>query len=590
MCGIGGIFGDHLIEASMDAIIRIQNHRGPDANGIYIDSDGVAILGHNRLSIIDLSSAGAQPMSSFDRRYWIVFNGEIYNYLELREQLSDYPYQSQTDTEVILAAYMRWGESCPEHFLGMFAFMIWDQVEKKLFVVRDRFGVKPLYYGWINSKTLAIASEIKALRAVGVQSEPNPTIWATYLSKGLHDHSSQTFWKDIYALPAGHIMKFRNGNMHQYCWYDLAKQGQADFDNRPIGIVEEEYQSLMEDCVRLRFRADVPVGINLSGGLDSSALLSAVQHVQDDQGDVKAFTFATGDPNYDETPYAQSMLSQTHHPSVLVFLSPDDVPELSLSVQQAEDEPFGGIPTLAYARLFEIARSQGVIVLLDGQGMDEQWAGYDYYSSELSNSQVPIVQGTRELPVRPNSLLSEFAAQASSLTFDEPFPDRLRNLQYRDIRYTKIPRALRFNDRVSMRASVELREPFLDHRLVEFAFRQPETSKINKGINKFLLRQILHTKAPNLVVNTPKRPLQTPQREWLRGPLRDWTIDTIELALKKYGGIWFDSSIVRSELKQFFSGVGDNSFFVWQWISIGLMAQINDVVISNGDKAIHFEN
>jgi asparagine synthase (glutamine-hydrolysing) len=263
------------------------------------------------------------------------------------------------------------------------------------------------------------------------------------------------------------------------------------------------------------------------------------------------------------------MLERTRHPHVDCRLEARDVPALAVSVADAEDEPFGGLPTLAYARLFEEARRRGVLVLLDGQGMDEQWAGYDYYRG----SGAPLVQGTAHTPVRPECLVPEFRARAIPPEFPAPFPDRLRNLQYRDARYSKIPRALRFNDRVSMRSSTELREPFLDHRLFELALRQPAARKIEGDRGKVLLRRIAAPLLPGRVVEAPKRPLQTPQREWLRGELAGWATECIEAALAARGGEWLDAGAVRSAWADYRQGASDNSFFVWQWIGLGLLAE-----------------
>ncbi len=573
MCGIAGIFGHNWERSQLAAMIAGQQHRGPDASGLYLNPAQTAGLGHNRLSIIDLSPAGRQPMQSPDGRLSIVFNGEIYNYLELRAELNEYPYRSRTDTEVALAAYEKWGEQCLDRFIGMFALLIWDEREQKLFAARDRFGVKPLNYYHGQAGELLIASEIHALHAAGVTKNPDAVAWATYLCYGLYDHGEATFWQGVKSLPAGCYLHWRQGELKIRRWYDLAEHVGQEFDQRPAAIVQEEYLALATESVRLRFRSDVPVGINLSGGLDSSTLLGLVHQVQGDESDAKAFTYVTGDPNYDELPWCRQMLAHTNHPSFVCRLTPEEVPALAASIQFHQDGPFGGLPTIAYAKVFERARQENVIVLLDGQGMDEQWAGYDYYERALAGRPAGVVQGTNEPPVRAASLLPEFKQQARELVAPQPFGDALRNLQYRDICYTKIPRALRFNDRVSMRYSTELREPFLDHRLFELALRQPAERKICGGAQKWMLRQMAKQLLPGGVVEAPKRPLSTPQREWLRGPLKDWAAAGIETALAKYGGSWLDTEQVRSLWASYCSGAGDNSFFIWQWISLGLLAE-----------------
>ena len=202
--------------------------------------------------------------------------------------------------------------------------------------------------------------------------------------------------------------------------------------------------------------------------------------------------------------------------------------------------------------------------------MDEQWAGYDYYVSTLAEGTAGTVQGTNESPVRPDCLSAEFRSLAEPLQPVKAFSDELRNTQYRDTRYTKIPRALRFNDRVSMRSSTELREPFLDHRLFELAFKQPRERKIINGTQKWLLRDIASELLPHGVVEAPKRPLQTPQREWLRGSLREWATDLIETSLQNYGDAWLCADSVQAEWQKFLRGESDNSFYVWQWLSLGL--------------------
>jgi asparagine synthase (glutamine-hydrolysing) len=545
-------------------MVAALGHRGPDGRGIHRDGD--AALGHTRLSIIDLSDCGLQPMSDPSGRWWIAFNGEIYNYLELRSALS-WDFRTRTDTEVLLAAYATWGPACLERLLGMFAFLVWDSQERRLFAARDRFGVKPLYLHESDG-ILRVASEIKALHAAGVPARPDAAAWASYLAHGLYDHSERTFWESVSALPGGCFLTWKDGKTSVSRWYDLAGRIDPETDPRTDDEVREEYRALLEESVRLRFRSDVPVGINLSGGLDSSTLLGLVQQVQGPESDIQAFTFVTGDPAYDELPWVEQMLARTRHPLVVCSLSADEVPALAESVARSQDEPFGGLPTLAYARLFERAREAGVIVLLDGQGMDEQWGGYDYYRAD-GDGTVSLIQGTRQRSVRPECLTPGMRALAERPELPAPFPDRLRNLQYRDIRYTKIPRALRFNDRVSMRSSTELREPFLDHRLVELALRQPAERKIRGEQQKWLLRSLVGELLPKGVAEAPKRPLQTPQREWLRGPLREWATGQIERALESG---WLDADAVRREWRAFCAGEGDNSFFVWQWISLGLLA------------------
>ncbi|MCX6995977.1 MAG: asparagine synthase (glutamine-hydrolyzing) [Kiritimatiellaeota bacterium] len=576
MCGICCSAGTGDRRDPVGRMVRGLRHRGPDDEGMERFPDVGVKLGHTRLSILDLSAAGHQPMTSADGRYALVLNGEIYNYLELRRELADYPFRSHTDTEVLLAAYTRWGRSCLDHFIGMFAFMLWDTWEHRLWAVRDRFGVKPLYYHAAPDGGLMLASEIKALHAAGVPARPDPAAWAAYLMYGLHDHTEATFWAGIRTLPPGAELTWSPAaGLAIAPWYDLAAAVRAQPDDRDDKVVAEELLALLEDSVRLRFRSDVPVGICLSGGLDSSLLLGLVHRLQGPDSAVEAFSFHCGDPAYDETPWIERMLRATRHPWNLCRLDAARVPDLAAAVQRHQDEPYGGFPTLGMACVHERARERGVTVLLDGNGIDEAWAGYDYYAraAEADPGRAPV-QGTAHPGASlADALRPDIAALAAPWTAPRPSGDPLRDLQYRDLRFAKIPRALRFNDRVSMMFSRELREPFLDHRIVELGLRQPTHRKIRDGQGKWLVREVARRIVPTFLSSAPKRPVQTPQREWLRGPLAGWARGHIEVALAGWGRDWFEPHAARACLDRFVRDGGDNSFPVWQLVNLGLAVE-----------------
>lgn len=563
MCGIAGIIGNmddrHKL---MDQMLVSQHHRGPDFTGkFYLEKWG--ILGHNRLSIIDLNEDANQPFNSTDERYTIVFNGEIYNYIEIKAQLQPlYTFRTESDTEVLLAAYQHWGKHCLDHFNGMFAFAIWDHQEKTLFAARDRFGVKPFHYT-VYEGAFYFASEIKALWAAGIPKIPNASVWAGYFTYGTYGMPNETFWEGIQQLPGGHALEWENSVVHITKWYDFVGRVKS-LPTLSEEEVIKQWTELALDSIRLRFRADVPVGINISGGLDSSLLVALVYRLFPNNDTIEAFTFYTGDDRYDELPWAENLIDQTSFPLNPVKLSASEVPELAEELNYFEDEPFGGIPTLAYSKLFKAAREMGILVLLDGQGMDEAWAGYDYYLNKSDS----LVQGSSRSPVRPECLNPDFRKLATKPIFPIPFEDDLLNLQYRDLFYTKIPRALRFNDRVSMMYSTELREPFLDHRLVELAFSLPEHMKIKDGQQKWLARAIADEYLPNKLALAPKRPLQTPQREWLGHELAFWAKVKIS---KLEANKWFKEEALNQEVDLYMNGNQDNSFYLWQWINAGMI-------------------
>ncbi len=539
-------------------MLEIQKHRGPDFMDFYCEENKIA-LGHNRLSIIDLSSDANQPFTSCCGNYIIVFNGEIYNYIELRMELqSKYPFRTQSDTEVLLNAYKEWGESCLEKFNGMFSFAIWNKKEQLLFAARDRFGVKPLYY-FIDSDTFSFASEINPIHEIGIAKKPNDRVWLNFFSEGSYGLPNETFWQNIHQLPGGHFLTFKNNSLQIKKWYffeERISKLQSQFKDN-----EEEYiTNLLLKAINLRFRADVPVGFNLSGGLDSSTLLALIDQQDIDKNAVEAFTFITNDVRYDELPWVKSMLQNRPFHLNVCPLASNEVPELSMKIVQHQSEPYGGVPTIAYSKIFEAASEKGVKVLLDGQGSDETWAGYDYYTNNSQN----IIQGVTKTPFRTNVLNADFVKSYTKTVYPKPFDDDLLNLQYRDLFYTKIPRALRFNDRVSMLYGTELRAPFLDYELVEYVFSRPTSFKLKDGFQKWMLRKIAEKFLQKDLVLAPKRPLQTPQREWLSEDLKDWV--KAEVAFL-YQNDWFDKSALASELDLFFKGDNHSSFHIWQWIN-----------------------
>ncbi|MFN9519929.1 MAG: asparagine synthase (glutamine-hydrolyzing), partial [Bacteroidota bacterium] len=261
MCGISGIVNSPAAEQSVQRMMATQASRGPDAQGMYVNDTKDVALGHNRLSIIDLSNAANQPMYSSDKRYVLVYNGEIYNYRELKSELkSGYNFTTESDSEVILAAYCTWGNHMLNKLNGMFAFAIWDTQEQQLFMARDRFGVKPFYYAQVNH-TFLFASELKAIHATGlIPKTPNYAIWSDYFATGLYDHSTESFWQNITQLPAGSSATYKNNNLKIHYWYKLTDRIQEK-DSRNEEDVMDELLSLLESSIDYRFRADVPVGV-----------------------------------------------------------------------------------------------------------------------------------------------------------------------------------------------------------------------------------------------------------------------------------------------------------------------------------------
>ena len=565
MCGISGILGENSVANTMhiSKMLEVQKHRGPDAISVW--HDDTIVLGHNRLSIIDLSKEANQPMVSNCGNFIIVFNGELYNYLEIKEALhSDYQFKTSSDTEVLLAAYIRWGSAMLHEFNGMFSIAIWNKKEQKLFVARDRFGVKPFYYA-ISNNQFYFSSEIKTLFAVGLPKVKNKKVWANYFAAGTYGMPNETFWEGIHQLPAGHFFEIqftkilKDDAIKLQKWYDFPARI-ATLKSLPEAILKIQYEILLKDAIQLRFRADVPLGMNVSGGLDSSVLISLIHQNLPSKKTLEAFTFYCNNKAYDELPWVNELMKTTPYPLNKVLLDYNNVPKLIKEVSYYQDEPYGGFPTLAYSLLFKEARKKGILVVLDGQGMDEAWGGYDYYYNNSSS----IIQGITTSPVRPEVLDADFLRFAETETYEAPFDNLLQNLQYRDLFYTKIPRALRFNDRISMMHSTELREPFLDYRLVELAFVQTEAMKFQNGQTKWLLRELVKKYLGTTIALAPKRPLQTPQREWISNELKDYFFHQIQCFSKND---YVNKGEVLSVWSSYLNGNQDNSFYLWQWVN-----------------------
>ena len=581
MCGIIGVLGklpsQKIIEQARDTL----QHRGPDDCGIYYSPDENLALAHRRLSIIDLSPTGQQPFYSNDQRFVLVFNGEIYNYIELKKELDlTYEFKTKTDTEVLLAAYVKWGEKCLQKFNGMFAFALWDKQEHKLFCARDRLGIKPFFYS-VNNQQFIFASEIKALLALGIQAQPNQGIIFDYLYYGLYDHSDQTFFKDILQLAPGHYLLRQNNKTTINKYWDV-----SEIENKLEGLsgdeIKDKFKNLLADSIRLRFRSDVPVGVNLSSGLDSNSLLYYSKQVTGN--DVHTFSMCLPSKEYDECALINGVLDdnqkQNWHTS---SLQPEEVFELANKMNDIQDQPYGGIPTIAYDKLNAQAKQDGITVLLEGQGLDELLAGYKYYELEYKkdlqdykdnkdqhNTSLDYSQDMTKL-VDIDTLDQGFVNkhQDRKVDFYTPFNSYLLNAQYRDLRYTKLPRVLRFNDHVSMRYSRELRVPFLDHRIVEFCFQIPVELKINNGVQKLLMREVMEPYLPSVIKNNAKKAFGAIQTEWLREHHREQVMSIINSESFKNRGYW-DYEKLLIKINKFYNGEGNNSFFIWQCINLEL--------------------
>ncbi|MGA2667122.1 MAG: asparagine synthase (glutamine-hydrolyzing) [Patescibacteria group bacterium] len=613
MCGITGIYNlDRKRHPENRKIIKKMTetiiHRGPDDEGILVTND--LALGHRRLSILDLSPLGHQPMFYDRGNLVIVFNGEVYNYLEIREELLDkgYQFKSQSDTEVILAAYKEWGARCLDHFNGMWAFVIYDRRRRVLFGARDRLGVKPLYY--FHDKNIFIfASEIKALLAhSNIKAKPNDKIvWDYLMQNGLVDHTEETMFAGIKDLRAGHCFTIQNDKIKIEQWWDLDHQKTTRFSNDRD--YQEKFRELFFDSIKLRLRSDVPIGSCLSGGLDSSAIVCVVNKYLKDENTKQVGKWQTTFsavydskkyPRYDETPYIREVIRKTHAQSFFVKPSGAKLADEIEKLVWHQDTPFGSTSIYAQWDVFRLAAQHRVKVMLDGQGSDEFMAGYLFYREIFllqmfkSFQLIDFAKGLMAYDFSANkfafrdftnSLLSRGVLgktlasryrkhQKEFEIFDPVFQQKYHHNYslrptgdvFRNALYTSakvgLASLLRYEDRNSMAFAIESRVPFLDYRLVEYLYSLPHSQKIRSGKTKWIMREALAGILPEKIKNRPdKIGFETPEKKWIKENLAQEFKKVFASESFRSRG-YFNSLKVKQSFEDFLSDkTGDYRFF-----------------------------
>jgi asparagine synthase (glutamine-hydrolysing) len=581
MCGIAGVleFGrDKRVDTTaLRAMCHVMAHRGPDDDGFY--TDGCAGIGMRRLSIVDLKT-GHQPISNEDGSLWIVFNGEIYNHRALREQMIErgHQYRTNSDTETIVHLFEEYGEGCVEHLRGMFAFAIWNRNTKTLFIARDRLGIKPLYYK-LTPERLLFGSEIKVLLAHGgIRPEFNQAALPEYLAFG-YVSSEQTFYSGITKLPPGHTMTIGlDGHpaIRQYWDLDASKVHESGVGSHDEDYYVRSYRELLEGAVESHLMSDVPLGVFLSGGVDSSAVAALMTKIRREP--VETFSVGYGEQNYSELPFARAVadhIKSKHHE---VLVSEDDFFGALPHLIWHEDEPMVWPSSVSLYFVARLARER-VVVVLTGEGADETLAGYTRYAFTLKNAAMDrayrsVVPGFLRRALR-NSVATSSLLGATlrrklehtfvgkdgeawdSFYFDNFFSafsgaeqerlltrefaqrfapssaytnvlaywehsaqqggDMLQRLLYTDIK-TYLVELLMKQDNMSMAASIESRVPFLDHVLVEFATRIPREVQLQGLTGKRILKKAMEDLLPHEILYRPKLGFPTPWSGWLAGP------------------------------------------------------------------------
>jgi len=623
MCGISALFSwkeplqAKLIKEMNDLIV----HRGPDDEGYIIYNPAaepycpgkkfIAALGHRRLSILDLSTHGHQPMCSDDQRYWITYNGEVYNYLEIKKELikEGISFNSHTDTEVILKCYEKYGVDCLKRFNGMFAFVIYDCQEKRIFVARDRFSVKPLYYWRSPSGFVAFASEIKQLTVLpGWKAELNGQQAYNFLYWSVTDQSEETLFKEVYQIKGGHFIECGieqlSGKITPRKWYTLPiEKTRLNFDQ-----ASEKFREIFEDAVRLRLRADVEVGSCLSGGLDSSSIVCIMNELLKNSEPTcrqLSFSACSHHKKFNESHYIEKVVQNTGIQSHYTYPDLDALFSQLDQILWHQDEPFGSTSIFAQWEVFKLAKEHKIKVMLDGQGADEQLAGYraffrtylldllkkgnfisfykeasafrrrHHYNTsflELAKLAVPYrIKKIVKKNAQPRSWLDyERLGVQELIPGKKSYPGKgsFEQLSYAQMTETNLPMLLHYEDRNSMAHSIESRTPFIDYRLVEFIQSLPANYKINDGITKRILREGLKGTLPEEVrTRMDKLGFATPEEVWICQERPQFFKDAVRNAHKECDGLFNDLAIQIAD--DMIEGKIPFNFYVWRLIIFG---------------------
>jgi asparagine synthase (glutamine-hydrolysing) len=659
MCGIAGFLSPAAIPATPIAgMSRVLHHRGPDDEGFMLlqspssqpvlcggrdtpadiyrsgfsyaprrhidECKGMPVslaFGHRRLSIVDLTAAGHQPMCSRDLRYWMVYNGEIYNHIELREELEGlgYEFASHADTEVILAAYSLWGADCLSRFNGMWAFAIYDRQRDEVFLARDRFGIKPLYYWVAPQDAFCFASEIKSFTEFpGWKAVINSQRAYDFLVWGLTDHTDETLFSGVYQLRPGHSMVIRRGHCTAQSdgrlpttqWYKLrAEPFSGSFEDAAAA-----FKQRFTDSVRLHLRADVPVGSCLSGGLDSSSITCVTNQLLIKQGTgqlQKSFSACAYDKRFDERQWIDEVVRATAVDAYYVYPASEKLFEESPAITWHQDEPFGSTSIYAQWNVFRLAADNGVKVMLDGQGADEMLGGYHSFfgprfagllrsgrwldlwkdigqtrrmhgysgleaAMHIGNILLPDVvrQPLRAISgrthARPPWLCHKTlgAAPMDPLIRSSESMDSVQGMSEAQLTATSLQMLLHWEDRDSMAHSIESRVPFLDYRLVEFVLGLPDDFKLSGGVTKRVQRAGMSSILPDRIRDrVDKLGFATPEELWVREGASDQFRRKMQRAVEVSGGIL--GSECADLLEGMISGKKRFSFVAWRLINFG---------------------
>ena len=563
MCGIFMAASNSQLIINYRNNALLQVHRGPDSFGEYYNHNKFLYMAHNRLNIIDLTNNSNQPLKSHCGRFIMIFNGEIYNYQELKEMLSKDKknWKSSGDGEVLLELWSRWQDGCLNLLNGMFSFIVYDKFLEKVSCVRDRYGIKPMYY-MKDGDIYVFASDIRTLISTKKDLKPNLSSVDKYLRYGMNDDNENTFFEGIFRVKPGHLTEISLNTLEfkELKWYNLNDNLYNIKGNRASLI--RNLDELLENAVHLYTISDVDFGINLSGGVDSTLLYTYMSN-QTESFDAYTLDF----DGYSERQWINkyfekgrlNVINNTEFNTIGWFTE----------TMQYQSEPYGGVMVLAYNNLYNEAKAKNTKVMLDGNGVDEVFLGYPKYQKFLSLEERDFkndsIDGSN--PVYEDAiLLNKF--KDNELTVSHR---NVRECGVQDLLRNKLPRGLRYFDNVSMKYSIELRSPFLDHRLVHLGCSLDSNLLIDKSNTKLIIRELLEKRLSNHKISyAKKRSVQSPQREWVGGQMGKLMMDTFKSRSFNERG-WIDPRLAVEQLEGFAASTdkaGLNANPLWQWLSL----------------------
>ena len=614
MCGICGFFSrNRITEEELHGMNDTMHHRGPDDHGVQIYPSGGGYqvgLAQRRLSIFDLSPLGHQPMNSADGRVAVVFNGEIYNFNRLKEEISDYPFRSSCDTEVILAAYLKWGISCIEKLNGMFAIAIYDRKEETLYLVRDRIGKKPLYY-WYENANLVFASELKPImKCPGFKGKIRNDVISRFLYQQYLCEPDSIF-ENVKKVKPGQVICFSGGEIKERYYWELEKVYRAKKNTSPkeYGEAKEGLKEILKDAVKDRLAADVPVGTFLSGGYDSSLVTALARKVSDVP--VKTFSIGFYEKKYNEAEYAKEVAEYLGCDHTEMYVEEKDMLDLVESIPLFYDEPFADSSQIPSMLVSKLAREK-VTVALSGDGGDELFCGYNVYekvrqaqlldglgaiAGTLGSAlhimdhypfKIKVIAGNRNKETKTQFAMGNYLKVAESMVLPSERKPPLACLYEFETKYgeknwqerrmlldmeTYLPGDILCKvDRASMAYSLETRCPILDTKVMEYAMGLPHKFKFQRGIKKRILKEITYEFIPEKLLNRPKKGFSVPLDRWLRGPMKEQVLSYGELDFLKKQQI-FNPNYVNTFLNCYLkkgdagSGTGENySRLIWAFL------------------------